>query len=147
MYHWAKELITESSIDRGDPDSQAALLLLIKRLADIPDDARIDPLRDVTPWDITSEIIRGAGLDPEHWGYCTLCDGTGVDPAVRDNYDAWLPTEPPEGPGYQLWDRCIEAPLSPIFDTLQALCKWASRYATVYAEVKTTVEGWERLLK
>lgn len=70
------------------------------------------------------------------WGVCDGCNGEGFipnpNPAVQVLYkgvnlfDEWEPTEPPSGPGWQLWDDIHEtgAPLSPVFNTAEELAGW-----------------------
>lgn len=38
--------------------------------------------------------------------------------------EEWLPQEPPEGPGWQLWQTVSDAPLSPVFATGDELIEW-----------------------
>lgn len=65
------------------------------------------------------KIIEAAGLDAE-WGKCQPCAGEGVDPASKDAYANWRPTEPPGGEGYQLWETVSEgSPVSPVFATAE----------------------------
>lgn len=52
---------------------------------------------------ITRAIIKAAGL-PEDWGTCPRCRGSAIDPSVRAAYEAWTKSEPPHGPGFQLWE-------------------------------------------
>jgi hypothetical protein len=55
--------------------------------------------------------------------------------------------EPPKGDGFQLWENTSEgSPVSPVFDTLDKLCEWASVNATTFAEFKATAEQWKSML-
>lgn len=39
--------------------------------------------------------------------------------------------EPPEGPGYQLWENITEGgPISPVFESMDALVKWCEENET-----------------
>lgn len=68
-------------------------------------------------WDIAEALRKSAGLD-ENWGVCPVCKGDGMDPAVKEIYEAWEPTPPPTGEGWQLWETVSEgSPLSPVFPT------------------------------
>lgn len=65
-----------------------------------------------------------AGL-PDSWKTCANCDGDGIDPANKAAYDAWEPTEPPAGEGYQIWETVSEgSPISPVFATAEELAQW-----------------------
>jgi hypothetical protein len=99
-------------------------------------------------WDLQKALLKAAGIDPESkWGICKVCDGHGIDPAVRETYESWQPEPPPEGPGYQLWSTTSEgAPISPVLGTLDALCAWAETNATTFAHFKTTAAKWKEML-
>lgn len=70
------------------------------------------------------------------WGHCEKCSGEGFvansNPAVQvlyvgvNLYEEWEPIEPPDGPGWQLWDDTNElgSPLSPVFMTADGLARW-----------------------
>lgn len=58
---------------------------------------------------------------------CSECDGHGdiATPELRKEIDEWEPPNPPEGPGYQLWQNVTEGgPVSPVFETKEALADW-----------------------
>lgn len=68
-------------------------------------------------WAAMKKILQVAGL-PEDWGVCPVCKGEGMDPAVTEVYEAWEPTPPPAGQGWQLWETVSEgSPVSPVFKT------------------------------
>lgn len=72
------------------------------------------------------KIMATAGL-PATWGQCQACSGTGEDPATRAASEAWRPTEPPKGPGWQMWETVSEgSPISPVFATAEALGQWCA---------------------
>lgn len=79
---------------------------------------------------IESKIIEAAGLDPRTWGTCPTCNGHGsVEkcPGQRAEAEAWEPTEPPKGDGWQLWETVSEgSPVSPVFLTADELAGWMS---------------------
>jgi hypothetical protein len=76
-------------------------------------------------WTATTKIIEAAGLDPQTWGLCPDCKGHGVAADVYEAYDAWKPTEPPTGEGYQVWENVSEgSPISPVFAAEQDLINW-----------------------
>ncbi len=90
------------------------------------------------------KVILAAGL-PETWGWCPTCEGDGIDPAVKEAHDAWKQTEPPEGPGWQVWETVSEgSPVSPVLETREALVDWlvdVQRYSRDAAEAFTQA-GW-----
>lgn len=74
---------------------------------------------------IECKIISAAGLNHEEWGLCQYCSGEGVNPEVREVYEAWESYEPPEGVGYQLWETTSEgSPITPVFENFTDLIKW-----------------------
>ena len=82
----------------------------------------------IDQWHALDAIIRAAGLDPEVWGLCPTCQGHGSlerYPGQRADADAWEPTDPPEGEGWQYWETVSEgSPISPVFATAEALSHW-----------------------
>jgi hypothetical protein len=81
-------------------------------------------------WSAVKKVIQAAGLDPETWGICATCEGHGsVEkyPGQREEADAWEPTDPPTGEGWQAWETTSEgSPCSPVFATPGDLIVWAS---------------------
>ncbi|WP_341719894.1 hypothetical protein QQG74_09410 [Micromonospora sp. FIMYZ51] len=61
---------------------------------------------------------------------CATCGGHGSLEAYagqRAEAEAWQPTEPPAGDGWQLWETVSEgSPISPVFDTSEGLVAWMS---------------------
>lgn len=70
-------------------------------------------------FDIYKALLKAAGIKKNSgWGICTVCKGSGVDPAVKDAYDAWKETPVPKGDGYQLWSTVSDgAPVSKVYAT------------------------------
>ena len=68
---------------------------------------------------------------------CRSCDGAMVE-SIR--------TEPPKGPGYQLWRMTGDAgsPASGVFADREELLEWCSRHETFFARHGGTVEDWRR---
>jgi hypothetical protein len=95
-------------------------------------------------WYIQKAIFAAAGVDPEVWGRCPVCKGEGMDPAVKEAYDAWTETPVPEGPGYQLWETVSEgSPISPVFPTEEAFIQYlVSRGSTRSAAESFAKSGW-----
>lgn len=64
------------------------------------------------------------GVDP----ICATCGGHGsleAHEGQRAESEAWEPTEPPEGPGYQLWETVSEgSPITPVFATPEELARY-----------------------
>jgi len=101
------------------------------------------PLHD-SSYDFYRSLIRLAGVDPETWGCCKVCGGEGLDPAIEETYEAWTPTPPPEGPGWQVWETVSEgSPISPVFGTKEELIAYLVEegYSQVAAE-KFCDAGW-----
>lgn len=61
---------------------------------------------------------------------CSTCEGHGsleAYPGQRTEAEAWEPTEPPTGDGWQLWETVSEgSPISPVFDSADGLASWMS---------------------
>lgn len=71
------------------------------------------------------KLLEVAGLDPEKWGSCRVCNGAGDDPAKRAAFEAWKKTPPPAGPGWQLWETVSEgSPTSPVFVSKDAFVQY-----------------------
>jgi len=98
-------------------------------------------------WLAAKKIIETAGLDPNEWGVCPTCKGDAMNPAVKDLYEAWEESEPPEGEGYQLWETTSEgSPITPVFETLREVAEYAAEHCTVFAGAKTSADEWEAML-
>lgn len=71
-------------------------------------------------WEIQKAIFAGAGIDRElsKFGVCKVCDGEGLDPDVKEVYDAWEQTPIPNGSWWQVWETVSEgSPVTPAFAT------------------------------
>lgn len=93
----------------------------------------------------------GIDLDDPKQTKCAVCNGDGsiwnCEQAKKD-YENWKPTEPPAGPGYQLWETVTEgSPQSPVFDTPEKLAAWCVDNATMFAGRKGTYEEWLDLIR
>lgn len=81
---------------------------------------------------------------------CSTCNGHGSwwpSSEAKEQHDAWKPTEPPTGDGYQLWqDTGKGSPVSPVFATLDELCDYAADHCTVFADMKADAAEWRRML-
>lgn len=110
-------------IDRPGPDA----LTFIAKLAGIEEDEITGFLGGSSSHKVhyalyhKLEEITGLSLS------CTACDdgSTEVYPGQKAERDAWTPSEPPEGPGYQLWQTVSDGgPVSPVFATAGDLAGW-----------------------
>jgi hypothetical protein len=90
-------------------------------------------------------------LRPARTETCQACNGTNF--VVREGYReiCWdcddgevnIYEGPPEGPGWQLWETTSEgSPTSPVFEAAEALARWATNNATVFAGMKATYGEW-----
>lgn len=82
---------------------------------------------------------------------CDRCKGEGrlwPSQDVKRQSEEWTRLEPPQGDGFQLWETTSEgSPISPVFATLEELCKWAEDGATTFGDHKTQKEEWMRMLE
>lgn len=82
---------------------------------------------------------------------CAYCKGSGEDgraKAIKRKHDAWSPTEPPEGDGWQMWETTSEgSPISPVFATPEELARWlADNGASTFGSDTGTYEQWLRMI-
>ncbi len=67
---------------------------------------------------------------------CKTCDGEMVI-VVR--------TDPPDGPGYQLWSTMgAGSPASPVFAEQEKLLRWCAKNATFFARFGGTLDDWRK---
>lgn len=100
----------------------------------------LHPLRGGDGYRIAMKIVEAAGLDPEAWGVCPTCKGhASIEKyeGQRAEVEAWEPTEPPEGDGWQLWETVSEgSPISPVFPSAEELARWMASPAYTWGAVK-----------
>lgn len=97
-------------------------------------------------WKASKAIAVAAGL-AEDWGICKVCGGHAIHPDDLEASEAWEGTEPPTGDGFQLWETTSEgSPVSPVFDSLDALCAWAATNATTFASARASAAQWKSML-
>lgn len=81
---------------------------------------------------------------------CDACGGAGSMeryPGQRAQAEAWEPTDPPAGDGWQLWETTTEgSPKSPVFKTPEELAAWCADHATVFADMRATYGEWLRMI-
>lgn len=80
------------------------------------------------------------------YGNCPVCNGKAYrcDKETERRYKRWRKSDPPTGPGYQVWETVSEgSPISPVFDRPAALIGWlvAQGYSQVAAE-RFAEQGW-----
>ena len=78
---------------------------------------------------------------------CPRCDGNGmvwVWPEDRAAFEAWEPTPPPSGEGWQMWETTSEgSPISPVMETPEDLARWLdNNRASAFADQSATYEQW-----
>lgn len=81
---------------------------------------------------------------------CDSCeDGESwSSPELKKAHDEWTETDPPAGPGYQLWSTTSEgSPMSPVFATLDELCVYAAKRCSTFADEKATAAEWKKMLE
>ncbi|MBF6326529.1 hypothetical protein IU451_28935 [Nocardia cyriacigeorgica] len=101
---------------------------------------------------INAMIVIEARCEREGQRYaCETCDGRGsVEkyPGQRAEAEAWQPTEPPTGDGWQLWETVSEgSPITPVFATrhelVMYLCSPAYERRLTYDQAEGLVDaGW-----
>lgn len=81
---------------------------------------------------------------------CSRCNGEGSlwpSAAIEKQCEEWTREEPPMGEGYQLWETTSEgSPNSPVFATLDALCVWCGKFATVSGNATANAAKWREML-
>lgn len=91
---------------------------------------------------------------PKGWGVCAVCNGHDIHPDDLAALEAWEPTEPPAGEGWQLWETVSEgSPITPVYPTAEALIEhmtrpsrdghaWDCGYSRETAEAFVRGAGW-----
>jgi hypothetical protein len=99
-------------------------------------------------------VIRAACERAGESETCGDCDGHGSHeryPGQRAEAEAWKPTGPPAGDGWQLWETVSEgSPISPVFQSAEALARWMTRNKCTVdgpvrsfdAALKFVMDGW-----
>lgn len=83
---------------------------------------------------------------------CDACEGHGTIeayPGQRAEQDAWEPTPPPTGEGWQLWSTTSEgSPMSPVFATPEELARWlAVTGASKFGSTTASYDEWLAIIK
>ena len=97
----------------------------------------------ISSWRLHKALVEKAGLGKD-WGICPTCEGHADDPAKRAAAEAWEPTPPPAGPGFQVWESVSEgSPVSPVFETAVQLEHWLVGEGYSRPSAKAFIEtGW-----
>ena len=94
-------------------------------------------------------LIELAGLD-EKWDWCPTCEGNATVekyPGQLAEAEAWEPTVPPTGEGWQMWETTSDgSPLSPVFATPEELAEWCVDGATVFGCHRAGRDEWLRII-
>jgi len=92
-------------------------------------------------WVVTRAACERSGQSDR----CDRCEGHGSTeryPGQRAEAEAWESTEPPTGDGWQLWSTTTEGhPMSPVFETGEALAWWMSQNDCSFARSRPTYEA------
>jgi len=109
-------------IDRPTPDAIEFFAALM----------RVEPARvaatfsDDHSYIVMRKLLEITGVDVG----CQPCEGQGsleTYPGQRAEAEAWEPSDPPEGEGWQLWETVSHgSPMSPVFPGPGALAVWMS---------------------
>lgn len=128
------------------------ILPLIAGLTDRPAEYFLGPMPGDCSHTILNKLIQAAGLDPDIWGTCAMCHGHALLDAYEGqsaDIEAWEPTEPPAGDGWQLWETVSDgSPISPVFPTADGLAAWMShldrgdRWVPQETAARFIAEGW-----
>lgn len=96
-------------------------------------------------WTVMKKILEAAGLDIYTWGICSHCEGDGTAKEHQVARDAWEPSGPPAGEGWQVWEDVSEgSPISPVFGTKEAVIDWVIKHQNASREAATAFvdDGW-----
>lgn len=64
------------------------------------------------------------------------------------DWKKYFKVDPPTGEGFQLWETTTEgAPISPVFETAEALASWCEDNATVFASDKASAADWMKMFQ
>lgn len=95
----------------------------------------------INAWVVISASCKRRRIDP----ICSACAGRGYSwksEEARVLHENWMPTPPPVGEGYQIWETVSEgSPISPVFAAPESLARWMSE-SRWGADQGTPYEAW-----
>lgn len=102
--------------------------------------------RDV--YRMLNALREAAGL-PDQWAWCPDCSGHGENeawPGQSAEAEAWEPTDPPSGDGWQFWSTTTEGhPMTPVFATAEELAQHcATARVSWFGHDTATADQWLR---
>lgn len=94
-------------------------------------------------------LLELAGYTSEEitaWESCPKCGGHGSlekYEGQREDAEAWEPSEPPVGEGWQMWETVSEgSPCSPVFETPEELARYCADNVSTFGDHMGTYEKW-----
>jgi hypothetical protein len=102
--------------------------------------------------DINRHIVIQARCEREGVpSTCPTCNGhASVEkyPGQHAEAEAWQATDPPTGEGWQMWETTSEgSPISPVFETAEALADWlAANGTSVFRGRTASRDEWLRII-
>lgn len=83
---------------------------------------------------------------------CSWCNGHGTCEKWKGQRATaeveWQRIEPPEGPGWQLWEDTTDgSPVSPVFESAEDLAKWCEKNATVFGSATASEDHWLKIIR
>lgn len=118
----------------------------------------IEPRPEITAKQVNDWSIQGFGHDSinqmivtraacerkDRPVECSICHGHGtIEKYIgqREEAEAWQWSEPPEGPGWQLWETTTEgSPKSPVFASANELAVWMSENPCGFAGARVSLD-------
>lgn len=81
---------------------------------------------------------------------CKTCKGHGsveAYPGQRAEAESWLPTDPPAGEGWQMWETTSEgSPSSPVFATPEELADYCAENVSVFGSNMADRAQWLKII-
>jgi hypothetical protein len=101
----------------------------------------------INRWTLIETRAKRYGI----WGNCDVCQGEGElwkSDEQKLAHEAWEPSDPPEGDGWQMWETTSEgSPISPVFETPQELARWlADNNASTFGSDTASYGTWLKMI-